>query len=222
MVEPARGRPGSRGWHQRGSEEFARVLAFSDGLFAIAMTLLVVGIDVPALRAADDEAALAAALRELSPSFISFAISFFVIGRYWLAHHQFFALLRAVDTRLLKINLLYLACVAFLPFPTDLLGTYFDNPVSVATYAITVAAVSGLEVVMFRHARSARLLRSLLPDDVYRWAVVMSLSPVLFFAISVPVAFYSVRLAVSVWFLFVPFQIVASRYKPPGTDEYLG
>lgn len=222
MVEPVRGRPSSRGWHERGSEEFARVLAFSDGLFAIAMTLLVVGITVPTLRAAGDEAALAAGLRELSPNFISFAISFFVIGRYWLAHHQFFSMLRAIDSRLIKVNLCYLAFIAFLPFPTELLGTYFDNAVSVATYAMTVAAVSGLEVVMFRHARSARLLRTALPAQVYRWGVLMSLSPVVFFAASVPVAFYSVALAVSVWFLFVPLQFVVSRYKPPGADEYLG
>lgn len=174
------------------------------------------------LRAAGDEAELAAALRELSPSFISFAISFFVIGRYWLAHHRFFAMLRAIDSRLIKINLLYLAFIAFLPFPTDLLGTYFDNAVSVATYAATVAAVSGLEVVMFRHARTARLLRSSLPDEVYWWAILVSLSPVLFFAASVPVAFVSVGLAVAGWFLFVPLQFVASRYKPPGTEEYLG
>lgn len=185
------------------------------------MTLLVVGITMPTLRAASDEAALARALRELFPDFISFAISFFVIGRYWLAHHQFFSMLRAIDSRLITINLIYLGFIAFLPFPTDLLGTYFDNAVSVATYAATVAAVSGLEVLMFRHARHAGLLRSAVPDDVYRWGVLVSLSPVVFFAASVPIAFYSVGLAVSVWFLFLPLQWVASRHKPPGTDEYL-
>lgn len=197
------------------------MLTFSDGLFAIAMTLLVVGITVPTLRAADDEAELARALRDLAPSFISFAISFLVIGRYWLAHHQFFSMLRAIDSRLIAINLLYLAFIAFLPFPTDLLGTYFDNAISVAIYAVTVAAVSGLEVVMFRRARRVGLLRRAIPDDVYRWGILMSLSPVAFFAASVPIAFYSVGLAVAVWFLFVPLQLVASRRKPPGTDEYL-
>ncbi len=208
-------------WNERGSEEFARVLMFSDGLFAIAMTLLVVGITVPTLRATDDEAELARALRDLAPSFISFAISFLVIGRYWLAHHQFFSMLRAIDSRLIAINLLYLAFIAFLPFPTDLLGTYFDNAMSVATYAVTVAAVSGLEVVMFRRARRIGLLRRAIPDEVYRWGILMSLSPVAFFAASVPIAFYSVGLAVAIWFLFVPLQLVASRHKPPGTDEYL-
>lgn len=214
-----RRRPGGR--HDRGSEEFTRVLAFSDGLFAIAMTLLVVGITVPALDATGDETELARALSDLSPSFISFGISFFVIGRYWLAHHQFFSMLAAVDSRLIKINLVYLAFIAFLPFPTDLLGTYFDNAISVATYAVTVAAVSGLEVAMFHHARQARLLRSAIPDEVYRWGILVSLSPVVFFAVSVPVAFYSVDLAVAIWFLFIPFQFIASSRKPSGTDEYL-
>lgn len=222
VAESAEGRRRSGGRHERGSEEFTRVLAFSDGLFAIAMTLLVVGITVPTLHATDDETELARALRDLAPSFISFGISFFVIGRYWLAHHQFFSMLTAMDSRLIKTNLVYLAFIAFLPFPTDLLGTYFDNAVSVAIYACAVAAVSGLEVIMFRHARQARLLRSVIPDDVYRWGVLVSLSPVVFFAASVPVAFHSVGLAVAVWFLFVPFQFLASLRKPPGTDEYLG
>lgn len=221
VAEPAPGRRRRRGRHERGSEEFTRVLAFSDGLFAIAMTLLVVSITVPALHTTGDETELARALNDLSPSFISFGISFFVIGRYWLAHHQFFSMLTAVDSHLVKVNLVYLAFIAFLPFPTDLLGTYFDNAVSVATYAVTVAAVSGLEVVMFRHARQARLLRGALPDEVYRWGILVSLSPVVFFAASVPVAFYSVGLAVAVWFLFIPFQFIVSSRKPPGADEYL-
>ena len=184
------------------------------------MTLLVVGITVPTLRAGDDESELARALRDLAPSFISFGISFAVIGRYWLAHHQFSSMLTAIDSRLIKINLVYLAFIAFLPFPTDLLGTYFDNAVSVATYAGAAAVVSGLEVVMFRHARLAHLLRRVIPDDVYRWGNLVSLSPVVFFAASVPVAFYSVGLAVAIWFLFIPFHFIASLRKPPGTDEY--
>ena len=80
----------------RGDEEFARVLAFSDGLFAIAMTLLVVGIAVPELSN-PGERELWDALRELDSAYVSFFISFVVIGRYWIAHHQFFRLLSKLD-----------------------------------------------------------------------------------------------------------------------------
>ena len=111
--------PRSSGY-ERGSEEFSRLLAFSDGVFAIAMTLLVVGIAVPTLADGGDVGQLADALNDLVPNFTSFFISFTVIGRYWVAHHHFFSMLRRVDGRLIWVNLLYLAFIAFLPFPTAL------------------------------------------------------------------------------------------------------
>jgi uncharacterized membrane protein len=81
--------------HERGEEEFARVLTFSDGVFAIAMTLLVVGIGLPALADQADESELLGKLDDVWPEIFSFFLSFAVIGRYWLAHHQFCALLRS-------------------------------------------------------------------------------------------------------------------------------
>lgn len=207
--------------HERGSDEFSRVLAFSDGLFAIAMTLLVVGISVPTSTAVDDVGEMIQALGGVFPEVVGFAVSFIVIGRYWLAHHRFCALLRAVDSRLIAINLVYLAFIAFLPFPTDLLGNHFDNPISVATYAATVAVISGMEVVLFRRAYNAGLMRRDIPAPVYRWAVRMSLSPVAFFLASVPVAFASVNAAVAMWFLFVPYNMLEGRWKPAGADDYL-
>ena len=215
------GRPGS---YERGTEEFSRVLAFSDGLFAIAMTLLVVGIAVPTLQHGDKDSvqALLDALGDRVPDFVSFFISFAVIGRYWAAHHEFFGLLARIDTRLIATNLVYLAFIAFLPFPTGLLGSLFENPLSVAFYAVMVAIVSGLEVVLFRQAQRRDLLRRKVPENVYRWGVIQSLSPVIFFLLSVPVAFLSTGLAVAAWFLAIPFQAVTNRWKPPDADRYLG
>jgi len=206
----------------RGSDEFSRVLAFSDGLFAIAMTLLVVSIAVPTLSVPGDERELFDALRDLDSAFVSFFISFVVIGRYWVAHHQFFRLLRELDYGLVWLNLIYLAFVAFLPFPTALLGAYFENPVSVAMYAATVALVSGLEVVMFRHAHDRGLVERPIPDDVYRWGVLMSLAPVAVFLGSIPVAFLDTGLAVLCWLLVIPLEMLLDRRKPPASDEYLG
>jgi uncharacterized membrane protein len=215
----SKGRIGS---YERGTEEFSRVLAFSDGVFAIAMTLLVVGIAVPTLQDKDSVQELADRLNDLVPNFISFFISFTVIGRYWAAHHEFVGLLARMDTRFLATNLAYLAFIAFLPFPTALLGTFFENPLSVAFYAVMVAIVSGLEVVQFRQAQRRGLLRRKVPDDVYRWGVIESLSPVVFFLISVPVAFVSTTLAVAIWFVGIPFQVVSNRWKPQDADRYLG
>jgi uncharacterized membrane protein len=206
----------------RSSVEFARVLTFNDGLYAIAMTLLVVSIAVPTISETDSVSDLADALNDLSPNFISFFISFAVIGRYWLAHHQFVSLLDGIDQALIGLNLVYLAFIAFLPFPTALLGEYFENPLSVAIYAGNVGIVSGLEVVLFRHAYRARLLEDQPTPEVYRFGVMASLSPVIFFAISIPFAWLSTTLAVCIWFLAIPFGIVMARRAPRGAEGLLG
>jgi uncharacterized membrane protein len=208
--------------HPRGSDEFTRVLSFSDALFGIAMTLLVVAIGVPRLDDGGDPGELLSALWDLEPEITSFVISFAVIGRYWLAHHSFFARLDAVDSRLMGTNLVYLAFVAFLPFPTALLGEYFSNPVSVALYAPIVAAVSGLEVVMFVQATRSGLLAQAMPGDVFRWGVAASLLPVALFLASVPVAFVSTRLAVVVWLALIPAEMLLDRRRPPGTEQHFG
>jgi uncharacterized membrane protein len=208
--------------YARESAEFGRVLAFSDGLFAIAMTLLIVAVTVPHISDDDNIHQLADALNDLTPAFISFFISFAVIGRYWLAHHQFVSLLKAMDQGFVGLNLVYLAFIAFLPFPTALLGEYFANPLSIVLYAVNVGIVSALEVVLFRHAYRRDLLRRKPTPEVYRFGVFASLSPVFFFAVSIPVAFVSTTLAVLIWFLTAPFGILAQRRAPEGVESLLG
>jgi uncharacterized membrane protein len=208
--------------YDRDSVEFARVLTFNDGLYAIAMTLLVVSIAVPTISDTHSVGDLADALNDLTPNFVSFFISFAVIGRYWLAHHEAVSLLDAMDQAFISLNLIYLAFVAFLPFPTALLGEYFENPLSIAIYAVNVGIVSGMEVVLFRHAYRAKLLRRQPTPEVYRYGIVASLSPVGFFVLSIPFAFISTTLAVAIWFLLVPFGIALNRRAPADADQLLG
>jgi TMEM175 potassium channel family protein len=208
--------------YDRESVEFARVLTFNDGLYAIAMTLLIVSIAVPTISDTNSVSDLADALNDLSANFVSFFISFAVIGRYWLAHHQFVSLLEAIDQPFIVLNLVYLAFIAFLPFPTALLGEYFENPLSIVIYAINVGIVSGLEVVLFRRAYRADLLRRKPTPEIYRYGVLASLSPVAFFAISIPFAFVSTTLAVAIWFLAIPLATVIQHRAPEGAGNLLG
>src|SRR3954463_1554877 len=101
--------PSTRHERHNAGLEFDRVAFFSDAVFAIAMTLLVVGIGIPHVS----DAHFDQALRDKRQEIFSFFLSFVVIGYYWLAHHRFFAQLRAVDTQFMKINLVYLAAIAF-------------------------------------------------------------------------------------------------------------
>jgi uncharacterized membrane protein len=207
--------------YDRDSVEFARTLTFTDGLFAIAMTLLVVDLAVPVLHHDSSVHELADQLGDDSEKFVSFFISFAVIGRYWMAHHTYFSALARLDRALIGLNLVYLAFIAFLPFPTALLGEYFENPLSVAIYAVNVAIISGMEVVLFGWAQNHDLLQKKLPRDVFRFGAAMSLAPVIFFLLSIPVAFISTTLAVCCWFLGIPLAAIAERWKPEGADELL-
>jgi uncharacterized membrane protein len=94
--------------------EVARIAAFSDGVFAIAITLLALQLEIPF----GDRVDVWAGLRDLWPSFLSFAISFAVIGAYWIAHHRLFSLVERYDRRLLWLNLLALFFIVLMPFTT--------------------------------------------------------------------------------------------------------
>jgi uncharacterized membrane protein len=207
----------SRYERKESSLEFDRVAFFSDAVFAIAMTLLVVGIGIPDVR--DSE--LGDALRGKEPEIISFFISFFVIGFYWLGHHQFFGRLQSVNMRLMRINLVYLAAIAFVPFPTALAGKYTDDPVSIVIYAITLSVASGLDALMEYVANRDGLFRRTMPPPVLRFALVASLVPVVVFLASIPVALHATTTALYSWILIWPLEVlVHKKLKPEGADEY--
>ena len=203
---------------QSPSLEFDRVVFFSDAVFAIAMTLLVVGIGIPNVPDKGFEHALDGKIPEIT----SFFVSFVVIGYYWLAHHRFIARLVAVEQGFIMLNLVYLAAIAFMPFPTALVGKYEEFAITVVIYAITLAAASLLDVAMFARAQQQRLFRVVLPADVFRYGVVAALVPVVAFVISIPIAFVDPTFALVSWLVVFPAErIVDKRLKPPEADEIL-
>jgi uncharacterized membrane protein len=114
----------------------ARLEAFSDGVFAIAVTLLVLEIKVPPSGGAE---ALVHGLLELWPSYVGFAVSFITIGIIWVNHHAVLTTIHSVDRALLFKNLLLLLTVSFIPFPTAVMAEYLraesGQDVAVAFYA---------------------------------------------------------------------------------------
>ena len=212
------GRPRPRYVRESPGLEFDRVVFFSDAVFAIAMTLLVVGIGVPDVA----DKAFEQALRDKVPEITSFFISFVVIGYYWLAHHRFVSRIVAVEQGFIMLNLVYLAAIAFTPFPTALVGRYEDYSISVIIYALTLAAASLLEAAMFARAQQQHLFRVELSREVYRYGLVASLIPVLAFVVSIPLAFVSSTLALVSWLIVWPAEHVVERtLKPPEADELL-
>ena len=124
--------------------ETARLEAFSDGVFAIAITVLVLEIRVPDVAAAR-AAGLAPALAALWPSYLGYVISFVTIGIMWANHHALFTYIRRCDRYFLIVNVVFLMCIAFVPFPTAVLAEYLPEPESRRT---AVAFYSGTFVGM--------------------------------------------------------------------------
>jgi uncharacterized membrane protein len=116
-----------------------RLTAFTDGVFAIAITLLVLEIPLPHLPNGAPAHELATKLGDLWPHALSYVISFVVIGIYWVVHHRMFRFIRRADTMLLRLNLLFLLFIAVMPLPTALIGEYGNYQIAVVLYAATLA-----------------------------------------------------------------------------------
>jgi len=133
-----------------GTMSVARIEAFSDGVFAIVITLLVFQIQVPKLTGSNISGALAASLWGMRPKFLSYALSFAIVCIWWVAHHQFFHLLRKANRGLLWSNSVFLFWLAFIPFPTALLGDYSGERLAVMGYA-AVMGLAGLSFSWMRY-----------------------------------------------------------------------
>src|SRR5919199_4021121 len=116
-----------------------RIIFFSDAVFAIAITLLVLNIEVPDIPQGRVAQELLGQLLALWPKYLSYVISFLVILIFWISHHSIFSTIRGYDRVLIWLNSLFLMFVAFLPFPTALLSEYGDQQLVVVIYAGSVA-----------------------------------------------------------------------------------
>ncbi|HET6433430.1 TMEM175 family protein [Dyella sp.] len=140
------------------ASQLERLTFFSDAVFAIAITLLVIEIEVPRLGIASDAAYLAA-LHELGPSFMGFVISFLVIGALWAAHHRVFGMLGDYDRQLVMPNLLLLMVVAFMPFATALMSANTLARVPELFYSATLLVAGLLQCWLFGRALRAPYLQ---------------------------------------------------------------
>ena len=192
-----------------------RTNAFSDGVFAIALTLLVLNFKFPHLHGSTEKVdrELWDFIKDESGTFLSYGLSVFVIGRYWLAHHRMFRLIRHTDAVLLEINLLALALVAFLPYPTELMGSYGDTTTATVFYAGTVAAVGALHGWLWWHAMRADLIDADVTEAYRRHSLARGITMPVLFLVSIPVAFVDVTAAQVIWLasLFVRLGL-GSRY----------
>jgi uncharacterized membrane protein len=178
--------------------DLGRIVAFSDGVMAVAITLLVLNLEVPVLPSGREEE-LGDKLVDLLPSLLAYALAFGLVGRYWVVHHRFFERLWAFDGRLMAQNLVFLALIALMPFTTELVDRYNDEPIAVAVFGATLGIAALVNLAMARHALRADLFHehARRTDEPFVGAVSLSLATL--FLLSVPVAFLSTLVSHLMW-----------------------
>jgi uncharacterized membrane protein len=188
--------------------DYDRTVALSDGVFAIALTLLVLNVSAPSLGPGH-EGVLGSRLLDHGQEYLSYALGFAVIALLWVRHHTLYRGIDRIDTRLTVNNLVYLGLVAFLPYPTRILGLYGSQPAAIVLYATTVTTVTIVARLMIVHAMRAGLLSDAGRREVRRrehWVIV----PVVFL-LSIPISFVSTSAALYSWALLFIVPLVYRR-----------
>ncbi|MFZ4741064.1 MAG: TMEM175 family protein [Bacteroidales bacterium] len=151
-------------------KETSRVEAFSDGVFAIAITLLILGIKVPDSDSFDSGKMLFRALIQLWPSYFAFFLSFTAILIMWINHHGFFNYLQRIDAKFLYANGFLLMVVTFIPFPTSILAKYINSNAlntSAAFYCGTMVLISiSYNLLWYTSAYKRRLVKPIINNNL--------------------------------------------------------
>jgi uncharacterized membrane protein len=194
----------------------ARLLAFCDGVFGFAITLLITTIpfSLGNLPSSATNEQIVQQLRVLLPSFSAYILSFFIVGNYWFIHHRIFRLITKHSTLLLWLNLTLLLCIAFLPVPTAFLGRYGENSIITALYAITQTAIALIFLIMFWYAASHhRLIAPSVGQKTIRENLLRSFIAVSMFALSIGLAFLNPGLTKLWWLaIFIVQPLVLNGY----------
>ena len=192
----------------------SRIEAFSDGVFAIIITLLVLEIHVPQIQGNDVSASLGHSLILMAPKFLTYVLSFMLVCIWWVAHHYLFHVLKKSDRGLLWLNNLFLLWLAFIPFPTALMGDFPGERIAVMGYGI-VTTLAGVSFTFMRYYAFylAKLVDDRIDARLLRSAMLKSaLNPVLH-AIAVLLAFVDTRLSIGLYIILPLMFFIPSKLE---------
>src|SRR5437867_4215038 len=179
---------------RQGELRLTRIEAFSDGVFAIVVTLLVLELKVPALKDHASVSELAHALVDLLPKFLSWLISFIIVCKFWLNHHHLLGLARHANYAMVWLNSIFLMGQSFIPFPTALMGEYPMNMLAVSLFG-AVMAVNTLLFIALQSYILGRLLKPEMLGAVVPHLMRKSFVGVVSYLLGVIATFLDVRIA---------------------------
>ena len=207
-----------------------RIEALTDGVFAVAMTLLVLDIKVPELEPPLATAELPLKLLLLWPKFLSYLISFVILGVYWVGHHIQLSFIRRADRPLLWINILFLLWVALVPFSTALLSEYAKTRIAIAVYGANLIAIGLTLTLHWWYATTeARHVDADIHPHLVRDAMKRTLMAPVIYLIAIALSFVRAELSLILYALVPILYILPGRIdihwgvrrhdKPTDQDE---
>ena len=182
-----------------------RIIAISDGVFAFAVTLLVLDLVVPVLSSGATSGDLYQALSKENASFVSYLLSFLIAGVWWNAHNRNFGFLRDADSRLRWLNLLFLIWIALLPFFTKILNQYANLQLGLVLYAFDQAGAGFFMTLSWWYSsRNHRLVDRTLKDRTIKYVTLRNAVAPSFFIISMGLSFFGPIIAFVSWVGMIP------------------
>jgi uncharacterized membrane protein len=209
--QPSEGDPGSQWRALLGTQgfdrdhdpvEFGRVVALTDGVFAIAITLLVLNLTLPAASA--DEP-LFTALADRGPQLLAFFVSVAVVGSFFISHHGLLAMFQRLDPAMLWLTVAYVGIIVLIPFMQGLLGDRGDPPAA-ALYAVVIGCAATVEALMLWHGKRCGLLRYPLHGRLARLEFARAVAPLVVWFASAGLAFVFGLWTIVVWFSVWPID----------------
>jgi uncharacterized membrane protein len=191
------------------------VVSFGDAIFAFAITLMTLSINIPDLPPNLTESELLSRLYELYPQVESYVISFAVISIFWISYHQVFNFITRSHISMVYLNLLFLLLITFLSITTSLVIEYGSYQIPYIIYCVVVILASSLLALIWWHAtKDYRLVDKGIHPLFVRGMMVNHLLVPFVFAISILVSFFNLDIAQYVWLVIIPLSIaVRRRYK---------
>lgn len=203
---------------RRGNPE--RVLTFTDGVFAIIITILVLEIEVPPDLG---EQSLRSSLTDLGPSLIAWVISFLITGMYWVWHRDLFTQVRVVNRDVIWLNLLFLLPVALIPFAASVLGEYHDEPIALHVYGAVLITASLMRILLYWYvSRKPGLLWRAPDPHNRRVGLSVAAAPIVVYVLAMAVANVSPALSLALYFalpLLYFAYVTFLRSRPDSSEE---
>jgi uncharacterized membrane protein len=192
-----------------------RINGFSDAVFAVAITLLILTIVVPEVSDIDR---LGQELADMWPKFMGFLVSFVIIGAFWMNHHGMFTYLRRSTAGLLRINLLLLMFIVLLPFSTDLMSEYDSSVLAATFYNINMIAVSLVMCLLWWYVSYyGGLVDDSVTPALRRHLLLVYASMAIVFCISIAIAFFSIPASRYFYLSLIPINSLLDHIRRKGS-----